>query len=517
MEHEQPDPVQQEVAAFLGDPRSHGGVAVERVDTHAAMLFLAGDRAYKLKRAVRYPYLDYSTVDRRHAACVAELTLNRRTAPTLYLGVEPVVRRSGVGAGAGALALGGDGAVLDWVVVMRRFPDDALLERMAERGALTDAVLRDLADAVAAFHRSAERRPDGGGAAAMRAVVGGNLEELRQSPALFAPDLLDQLARRSAEALERLAPLMDRRPADGFVRLCHGDLHLRNIVLLDGRPTLFDGIEFDLSFAAIDIAYDLAFLLMDLERRGLRGAANAVLNRWLDATGDIDGLALLPLFLSARAAVRAKVATAASKLRADRAETAELEREAAGYLELAIRALTPPPPRLVAVGGLSGTGKTRLALALAPELGPMPGAVLLRSDVLRKRLFGAADTDRLPPEAYDAAVTRRVYAELGARARRVLATGHAAVADAVHARPEERADIAAAARDSGARFDGVWLDAPLETRVARVSSRRGDASDATAEVAKRQEAYDVGAIDWLRVDAGRDAADALAALRKRLS
>ncbi|MCW2243452.1 bifunctional aminoglycoside phosphotransferase/ATP-binding protein [Azospirillum canadense] len=521
MQHAQSDPVQREVAAFLGDPRSHGGAAVERVDTHAAMVFLAGDRAYKLKRAVRYPYLDFSSVERRHAACVAELALNRRTAPTLYLGVEPVVRRED------GLAFGGGGTVpsdqvVDWVVVMRRFPADALLERMAERGALTDDLMRDLADAVATFHQAAERRTDGGGAEAMRAVVDGNLRELRETPALFPPEHVEQLASRSASALERLAPLMEARRASGLVRHGHGDLHLRNIVLLDGQPTLFDGIEFDESLAVIDIAYDLAFLVMDLEQRGLRNHANAVLNRWLDATGDLDGLALLPLFLSMRAAVRAKVAAAAAKLSADdgaaaKDSSAVLEREAAGYLDFAIRALDPAPPRLVAVGGLSGTGKTRLALGLAPWLGPMPGAVVLRSDVLRKRLFGAADTDRLPAEAYDAAVTRRVYAMLVDKARRVLAAGHAAVVDAVHARPEERAAIAAAARDSGLKFDGVWLDAPLDTRVARVASRRGDASDATAEVAKSQESYDVGAIDWLRVDAGRDAADALAAVRERLA
>ncbi|MBP2290473.1 bifunctional aminoglycoside phosphotransferase/ATP-binding protein [Azospirillum rugosum] len=521
MQHAQPDPVQRKVAAFLGDPRSHGGAAVERVDTHAAMVFLAGDRAYKLKRAVRYPYLDFSTVERRHAACVAELALNRRTAPTLYLGVAPVLRR------AGGLALGGDGTAptdqaLDWVVVMRRFPADALLERMAERSALTDDLMRALADAVAAFHQAAERRTDGGGATAMRAVVDGNLRELRESPALFPPDRVERLASRSISALERLAPLMEARRANGFVRHGHGDLHLRNIVLLDGRPTLFDGIEFDESLAVIDVVYDLAFLLMDLEQRGLRIHANTVLNRWLDVTGDLDGLALLPLFLSMRAAVRAKVAAAAAWLRADegavaKGSAAKLEREAVDHLDFAIRALDPAPPRLIAVGGLSGTGKSRLALGLAPWVGPMPGAVVLRSDVRRKRLFGVADTDRLPAEAYDAAVTRRVYAMLVDEARRVLAAGHAAVVDAVHARPEERAAIAAAARDSRVRFDGVWLDAPLETRVARVTSRRGDASDATAEVAKHQESYDVGAIDWLRVDAGRDAGDALAAVRERLA
>ncbi|WP_448205515.1 bifunctional aminoglycoside phosphotransferase/ATP-binding protein [Azospirillum sp. sgz302134] len=512
MQPARPDPVQEEVATFLGDPRSHGDAAVRRVDTHAAMVFLAGERAYKLKRAVRYPYLDFSTVERREAACRAELALNRRTAPTLYLDVLPVVRRAD-----GGLALGGEGVALDWVVVMRRFPDEALLDRMAERGALTDALMRDLADAVAAFHQSAQPRPDGGGAEAMRAVVEGNIAELRDRPALFAPERVERLAEHSADALARLAPLMEERRRAGFVRHCHGDLHLRNIVLLDGKPTLFDGIEFDESFAVIDVAYDLAFLLMDLEQRDLRGFGNAVLNRYVEATGDVGGLALLPLFLSARAAIRAKVAAAAAAVQPDRDVAAGLEREAVAHLDHALRALEPPPTRLVAVGGLSGTGKSLLARSVAPALGPEPGAVVLRSDVLRKRRFGVAETDRLPPEAYRPEVTALVYADLVERARAVLAAGHAAVVDAVHARPEERAAIAAAAREAGVRFDGLWLEAPLDVRVARVSARRGDASDATAEVVLRQDAYEIGAMTWLRVDAGRDAAETLAVMLERLA
>ncbi|KAA0683881.1 AAA family ATPase [Roseomonas genomospecies 6] len=508
------DPTQT-VAAFLADSATHGGAAVERVETHAAIVFLAGDRAYKLKRAVRYPYLDYSTVERRRAACLEELRLNRRTAPTLYLGLESVVRRAD-----GALAFGGEGAkggaVLDWLVAMRRFPQEALLDRVAEGGGLTDGLVRDLADAVTAFHRAAERRPDGGGAAAMREVVEGSIAELRAAPSLFAPERIERLAGASADALERLTPLLEERRRSGFVRHGHGDLHLRNIVLLDGRPVLFDGIEFDESLAVIDVAYDLAFLLMDLEQRGLRPLGNALLNRSLDATEDYAALALLPLFLSARAAIRAKVAAATAALRCGGAAAQSLEHEAAAYLDQALAALEPPPPRLVAVGGLSGSGKTRLARALAPALGASPGAVVLRSDALRKRLFGVEEAERLPVDVYTPAVMERVCAGLLERARAVLAAGHAAILDAVHARPEERAAAARLAADMGVRFDGVWLDAPLDTRVARIGTRCGDASDATAEVAELQEGYDIGPIDWLRMNAGRDAGETLAAALERL-
>ncbi len=503
---------QQEAIAFLGDPRSHGGLAVKRIDTHAALVFLAGDRALKLKRAVRYPYLDYSTLDKRHAACLAELAVNRRTAPALYREVMALRRcadgRLFLDAGEGS------GEAVDWLVAMKRFPDDALLDRMAERHRLTPGLMRRLAERIAAFHGEAAPRPDGGGAAAMRAVADGNLEELRAAPDLFPETMVARLAARGAAALDRLAPLLEERRRTGFVRHGHGDLHLRNIVLLDGEPTLFDAIEFDEALAVADVFYDLAFLLMDLDHRGLRPLGNVVLNRYLEKTEDYGGLAALPLFLSLRAAVRAKVLAAALRLDGTASGLAE---EARRYLDHALAALDPAPARLVAVGGLSGTGKTRLAEGLAPGLEPAPGAVVLRTDVLRKRLCGVADTDRLPEDGYAQAMTERVYAELYRRAAAVLAAGQAVVVDAVSARPEERRRLASLAADAGVRFDGIWLEAPLTARVERVANRRNDASDATPGVVERQESYDLGTIDWTRLDAGRVAADVLDDARASLA
>ena len=469
---------QSAVIAFLGDPRTHGGRAAERIDTHAAMIFLAGTRACKLKRAVRFPYLDFSTREKRRQACESELALNRRTAPALYQAVEPVVRRAD-----GRLALGGPGEPLDWVVVMRRFDGDMLFERLAGRGALTPDLMRRLAEAVAAFHDRAVRRPDGGGAAAMRAIAADNLAELRQRPELFPHTRVERLAALSEAALARHGALLDARARAGLVRHCHGDLHLRNIVLWEGRPTLFDCIEFDESFAVIDVLYDLAFLLMDLDHRGLRPLGNAVLNRYLEATGDLEGLALLPLFLATRAAVRAKIDAAAAAVQPDPAKARALEATAAAYLDQAVSTLDPPAPRLVAVGGLSGTGKTTLARGLAPDLGPTPGALILRSDVLRKHLMQVDETDRLPAEAYTPAVTRRVYEEISRRAELALNAGHAVLADAVYGRPDERHAIEAAAERTGAAFRGVWLEAGMAARVGRVAVRTGDASAATAEIA----------------------------------
>src|SRR4051794_36338996 len=265
---------QAEVAAFLGDPATHGGAGVERIDTHGSMVFMAGDRVYKLKRAVRFPYMDYGTPEKRAAACEAEVRLNRRMAPSLYLGVAPVLRGADGGLVLGPVSDTAQGDAVDWVVVMARVDQDTLFDRMAERGALTPDLMRRLADAIAEFHASAERFTDRGGSSAMRWVVDGNIAEMAERPDLFEPDQLAVLADRSRTALDRHSALLDRRRDQGLVRFCHGDLHLRNICLVEGQPTLFDCIEFNDDIAIIDVLYDQAFLLMDLEYRGLRTLAN---------------------------------------------------------------------------------------------------------------------------------------------------------------------------------------------------------------------------------------------------
>jgi uncharacterized protein len=284
-----------------------------------------------------------------------------------------------------------------------------------------------------------------------------------------------------------------------LVRRCHGDLHLGNIVLINGKPVLFDAIEFDDRIATVDVFYDLAFLLMDLIERGLHRAANIVFNRYLTDTQrihDLDALATLPLFMSVRAAIRAKVTAAR---RGHNGLRAELARAARDYAALAQKLLMAAKPQLIAIGGLSGTGKSLLARALAPNIPPSPGAVVLRSDVERKALFGADETERLPETAYAADATAKVYAMLAEKARRVTAAGHSAIVDAVFAQPLERGDIAKAA--GGAVFRGLLLTANLETRLTRVGGRTGDASDADTIVARKQEELDLGRINWVRVDA----------------
>jgi aminoglycoside phosphotransferase family enzyme/predicted kinase len=490
---------QADVIEFLAAPSSHGTATVDRIDTHSAIVFLAGERAYKLKRAVRFDYLDFSTVERRIAMCEAEVRLNRRTAPDIYRGVVPITRERG-----GALALGGFGSPVDWVVEMNRFSQEALFDRLAAAERLDLDLMPSLAAAVAEFHRIAEPRSDHGGKPGMEWVIEGNAAGFTE----YGHDVLDPLAcRRLTEAsrteLDVRGALLEERRARGFVRQCHGDLHLRNIVLLDGRPTLFDGVEFNDAISCIDVLYDLAFLLMDLWRRGLPRHANAVWNHYLEAAGDLSGTSSMPLFLSCRAAVRAKTSATAARLQPDGRRQNALQALAREYLAMAEGLLHPPGPCLVAIGGFSGTGKSTLAHALAPSVGGVPGAVVIRSDLIRKRLAGVSPLERLGPEGYSGEMSERVYATVAGCARMTVREGHSAIVDAVFARPGDRHAIERVAADVGVPFVGIWLEAPETALIARVEQRRTDASDANAAVIRLQHRDGTGNIWWHRIEAAR--------------
>jgi aminoglycoside phosphotransferase family enzyme/predicted kinase len=486
--------------AFLSDSSAHDGNPVEVIETHGAYVFLAGDRAVKMKRAVWFPYMDFSTLEKRRVACEAELSLNRRTAPDIYRAVRPVTRTPD-----GALALGGEGETLDWAVIMRRFDEDTLFDRLAQRNALDEALMDSLADAIAAFHDAAETRMDVDAAAAIESVIAGNTASLRRwAGQPFHGDAIDEIDARCAGLLEACRPALAARGPGGFVRHCHGDLHLRNICLVDGRPTLFDCIEFNERLAVIDVMYDLAFLLMDLEHRGLRRLANAVANRYLARTGDHGGLAAQQLYLTVRAVIRAHVAAATAPAHADKVRTDRDRREAERYLDLAMQLSLPAKPSLVAVGGLSGSGKTTLAHALAPDIGGAPGAVVIRSDVLRKRLFGVDLFDRLPEAAYSREASRRVYDRLQSLAGTALASGCSVIADAVFRTDKERLAIRRVAERAGAPFAGLWLEVTPGTQDARLTDRRNDVSDATVEVGRMQRRTAAAVADWPSLDADQE-------------
>ena len=507
---------QSEVAAFLSDPATHGLTdgTVDRIDTHAAMVFLAGDRAYKVKRAVRFPYLDFSTLALRRRACAREIELNRRTAPGLYLEAAAIVRGPDHRLAIAGPSDTAEGEVVEWAVVMTRFDQGMLLDRLARDGLLTDGLIEGLADEIARFHRAAEVVGEATGNLVW--AVEETLEELEQAHGLFSVINIARFATATRAKLSALESLLARRQAEGHLRRCHGDLHLGNIVAIEGAPVLFDCIEFNDRIACIDVIYDLAFLLMDLVYRDQREAANRLFNRYLERTADLSGLAALPLFLATRAAIRAKVhLSAADQLRSHRDQRAH-RGEAASYLELAEAVLDPAAASLIAIGGRSGSGKTRLARALAPGIGAAPGALVLRSDQIRKAAFEADELTRLGPEAYAPEVSRRVYDRLRRDAREALASDHAVIADATFMDPEDRRMIEAVARDLGAAFHGLWLEASAPTLEARVAQREHDASDATPAVVQQQLDRDIGRLSWHSIDSDRPLSEVLADAVKRI-
>jgi aminoglycoside phosphotransferase family enzyme/predicted kinase len=490
---------QQDVVGFLSRPDTYGlrDGEVRRIDTHISIVWLAGNRAIKLKRAVRFDYVDYSTLELRRVACEAEIRLNRRTAPGLYLGVRAITREHG-----GSIAFDGQGTVLDWVVEMARFDEDTLFDRLAARGALEPSLMDDLAAAIADLHRQAEIRTDHGGAPGMAWVVDGNAGSFDT----LGPGVLDLETTRMAiaetkAALDQQRQRLEERRRGGWVRVCHGDLHLRNICLMDGRPTLFDAVEFNDEISCVDILYDVAFLLMDLWYRGLRSHANLVLNGYLARTADIDGLALMPLYLSCRAAIRSKTSLAASRVVPGEEQQRTLHQAARAYLALARAFLKPSRACLVAIGGFSGAGKSTLAHGLAPALGGAPGALVLRSDVIRKSLLGVDPLTRLGQDAYGSEVTGRVYETMAEHGAIAIRAGHAVIADAVHGRGEDRERIEAVAREAGVPFVGIWLEGSAAALASRLRARANDPSDATPDVLARQLESGVRGLGWHRVDA----------------
>jgi len=467
-----------------------------RIDTHGAVVFLTEERGYKLKRAVKFPYMDFSTAERRGAMCAAEIEINHRLAPEIYLGVAPVWRRDGK-LGLGAIGEDAEDAV-DWLVVMRRFDEDGLFDRMADRRALTPAMMAALGARVAAYHDTLASVSGFSGPDDYRRSVAADIRQLREQGDRLDQPITEALAAALPDALEAHIELVARRAGAGAVRRCHGDLHLRNIVLIDGKPVPFDAIEFSERMASVDVLYDLAFTLMDLCERGLRPLASRLLNEWLWRIAELpqaphhEALALLPHFLSRRACVRAFVDAAGAAM------TGKGYEGPRAYQRMALDFLQSARPRLLAIGGLSGSGKTTLALKLAPEIGRAPGAVVVRSDVERKRQAGIGLEQRMPSGSYSADASARVYAACMARAERVLRAGYSVVLDAVFAREDERTAAEALALKAGVPFEGIWLDVPKDVAQERVANRRADASDATAAVIERQFGYDLGRITWER-------------------
>ena len=474
--------------AALREPAryAHAVERVELLQTHISCILLAGDYAYKIKKPVDLGFLDFSTLSARRHYCEEELRLNRRTAPALYLDV------IAIGGSASAPVIGGGGAAIEYALRMRRFGQEHLLDRMARRGALLPAHIDALARGLAAFHAQIDRAGSSDAYGSPQRILAPALQNFDQMLPLASARADIALLARLRDWTERefaaLAAEFAARKRDGWVRECHGDLHLGNIALLDGVPTPFDCIEFNADFRWTDVMNEVAFLMMDLLDHGLPRLAFRFLNAYLETTGDYGGLRVLRFYLVYRALVRAKV----SCLRAHqtglaRAEKSEVEHAYRRRLQLAGRLSTHAHAALLIMHGLSGSGKTTVAQNLLEAL----GAVRLRSDVERKRLFGMAPQARsgsgLGSGLYAPDANERTYARLGELARGALAARYPVIVDAAFLRRAERDRFAALARDAGASFLIAACSALPATLRKRVLAREArDASEAGLAVLERQ-------------------------------
>ena len=494
---------QSEVITFLSDPSSYSPPVpnVERIETHGALVFLAGDYAYKLKRAVKLPYLDFSTIAKRESVCRHEIERNQEVALDLYICARPIVRLP-----TGELAIGCTGEPIDWVVVMNRFDQADLFDNLAQQGRLPVELMAPLAEQIATYHERAQPYRALDGNEVLAKVVTQTIMSFFEAGDPLELSQVHEYAGRIVAELNTQSQLLRARSRHGYLRLCHGDLHLRNIVLRNGQPILFDAIEFDDNLAKIDVLYDLAFLLMDLWHRDLTTHANHCFNTYVSKavpTEGLNGLAAVPAFLAIRAAIRAMVAIDKAAV-VDENQQCAARKEIADYFTLARQFLKAEEAVLVAIGGFSGTGKTTLAAALSPKIGRAPGALHLRSDVERKRMVGVDPLERLPRHAYSEGASAKVYKRLCDRAEQALGAGQSVIVDATFLEAYHRRQIERIAARSHVRFSGLWLEASQDCLVDRVTHRRNDASDADAAVVLGQLAKKSTIKCWETFDTSED-------------
>lgn len=467
---------------------THPAAGVRLVETHISWVLLTGDYAYKIKKPVDFGFLDFSSLAKRRHCCEEELRLNRRLAPELYLAVLPI---TGTPA---APRLGGAGEAIEYAVQMREFPQEAQFDRVLARGELGAAQIAALAETLAAFHRAAAVAEAGGHYGSAEAVwqpVAQNFAQIR--PRLAARDELDQLdalQRWSETAFASLRGVFTQRQQTGHIRECHGDAHLGNIALLDGRPVLFDCIEFNPELRWIDVMSEIAFLTMDLHDRGRPDLARRALNDYLQHTGDYAGLRVLRFYQVYRALVRAKVACL--RLAQDgvsEEQGSAARQQVAAYLRLAARFTAAGPTPLMITHGLSGSGKTTLSDGVLES----QGAIRLRSDVERKRLFGLAADARsgsaVNSDLYSADAGARTYHHLAELAETVLDAGFPVIVDAAFLKRAQRELFRQLAERLELPFVIFDCKAPpeqLRGRVAERATRGRDASEADVAVLERQ-------------------------------
>ena len=513
---------QSALIAALSSPEAFGLKPSQKItvkETNISDVFLTGEKAYKLKRDVKYPYVDYSTPEKRLAACQKELEICNRFAPGLCFGVEEVVSDKKGRIFIRSACSDKNAEVIDYLLVMREFEESMLFDNMADRGDLDRFEMMDTAEKIFGLHQNAAvittRNPVD--------IIRGRIYENNAMIRCFVPDIfdgedVDALETAQLDALEKNRELLLKRQAEGKIRWCHGDLTLRNLAMWNGCVIPLNPIEFYDDLTQIDTLYDFAFLLVDMESKGQRRLASILFNHYMALSADWEGIPVLPLFLSCRAAVNAYVFAQRSAEIKDKREAALMANKAYEQLVISRRFLDQPRPVLVACGGLSGSGKSRIARESAPFIGNPPGAVILRDDVLRKNLLNTGLEEHLDPSEYTPELENKVFDQLCDECRRMLGAGQSVVADALFHDVRQRRAIEEVAKEMNVDFQGLWVDAPLEIRIERVASRKRNPSDVkTAEELRRQLDVDVGPVTWDKIDTSGDRMATLTRVRMILA
>lgn len=496
---------QNDVIKALSNPATYSGRVqqIEMIQSHISILFLVGNTVYKLKRAVEYPNVDFSTPEKRKIACVNEMKRSTVYAPHLIIGTKSVRRLKN-----GRIKLGGQsGEEIDTVLVMKRIPKQSILSNLLPDESFDRFETMDLAERLSDLHAKAKIYRTKFGADVLRRAIFANESIL----SCFAPDLfnreqLNQLISNSLKRLDKQTPLIHFRQKCGRVRKCHGDLLLSNIAYDKKEFLFFSPIEYDNTLECIDTLYDLSYLLMDMESRGLRRLTNILFNHYMAYTNDIDGYPLLPLYQSVRAAFRASVFARLSKLVSED-EKQQTVGQAKHYFELACQFLTEHQPILIACGGLSGSGKSRVAREIGWMINPAPGAVILRDDIVKKQITGLAPHQEFNKVNDTPVFTKLVYDVLREQAKTALKVGSCVIVDALFFNPAERRAIEKLAQEMNVPFIGFWMDAPIEVRAARIKKRKRNPSDVReVKELESQLTLKTGRVNWHKImtDGPRD-------------